>query len=304
MTAAGPAASGRAAAAAAVAPGLFVVLWSTGFIGARLTMPDGEPMTVLTLRLAVAALLLAGLAAAIGTRWPTRRRSILHLSVAGLLIHAIYLGGVFAAVRLGLEAGAAALIVGVQPVVTAAFAGPLLGERVGPRKWLGLALGVAGVVLVVWEKLAAGLGTAAAVGLCIVSLVSIAFGSLYQKRFCADEPIVTGTVVQYVGSALACGLAALLLEAGVIRWSGAFLLGLAWLVVVLSCGAVMLLYWLIRRGAAANVASLFFLVPPCAALIGWALFGERMGAAALAGMALAAVGVALVNSGARPAARI
>lgn len=294
-TGGGPAAR----AAAAAAPGLFVVLWATGFIGARLTMPDAEPMTTLTLRLALAAALLSLLAAAAGLRWSARRRSLLHLAVAGLLIHAVYLGGVFAAVRLGLEAGASALIVGVQPVVTAAFAGPVLGERVGPRKWLGLGLGVAGVILVVWEKLAAGLGTPAAIGLCTLSLVAIALGSLYQKRFCAGEPIVTGTVVQYVVSAAACGIAALLLETGAVRWSGSFLFGLAWLVLVLSCGAVMLLFWLIRRGAAANVASLFFLVPPTAALMGGALFGETMGATALAGMALATVGVALVNSGGR-----
>ena len=283
------------AGAARAAPALFVVLLATGVIGARLTMPYAEPMTLLTLRFALAAALLAATALASRTRWPRRGYELAHLATAGLLVQALYLGGVFAAVRLGLEAGASALIVGVQPVLTAALAGPFLGERASAMQWAGLLLGAAGVVLVVAEKLGAGLGTPVAVALCLVSLAAISLGTLYQKRFCSGLPILTGTVVQFGASATACGALALLFETGRIAWTAELLIGLAWLTLVLSCGAISLLYWLLRRGAATNVASLFFLVPPVAALMGFLLFRETMGRAALAGMGLAMLGVALVN---------
>jgi drug/metabolite transporter (DMT)-like permease len=280
---------------ARAAPALFVVLWATGFVGARLTMPYAEPMALLALRFALAAALLAAIAFASRTRWPRRGYELAHLTVAGLLVQALYLGGVFAAVRLGLEAGASALIVGVQPVLTAALAGPFLGERVSAVQWAGLLLGALGVALVVAEKLGAGLGTPAAVALCLVSLAAISIGTLYQKRFCSGLPILTGTAVQFGASGVACGALALLFETRRIAWTAELVLGLAWLVLVLSCGAISLLYWLLRRGAATNVASLFFLVPPVAALMGFLFFGETMGAAALAGMGLAMLGVALVN---------
>ncbi|MYZ48284.1 DMT family transporter [Propylenella binzhouense] len=297
-----PAADGGGARArflAAAAPALFVVLWATGFIGARMTMPHAEPMILLVMRFALAGAVLLLAAAVMRSPWP-RRRALVHVAVAGILIQAIYLGGVFAATRLGLEAGVSALIVGVQPLVTAALAGPVLGERVGPVKWAGLALGALGVALVIEQKLEAGLGTPLAVGLCTVSLFAIAIGTLYQKRFAAAEPIVTATIVQYGASALLCLALSFLFETRAVDWTGTLVFGLVWLALVLSCGAVTLLYWLLRHGAAANVASLFFMVPPCAALMGWALFGETMSGSALLGMALAAAGVATVSrAGAR-----
>lgn len=288
---------------APAAPLLFVVLWASGFIGARLTMPHAEPMTLLALRFALAAGLLSLLAAALGGHWPRGWRPIAHLALAGLLLQATYLGGAFAAVKLGLEAGTTALIVGVQPVVTAALAWPMLRERVGGLKWTGLALGAAGVALVVAEKLGEGLGTPAAVALCVVSLLAISVGTLYQKRFCAGEPILAGAAVQFVASALACGLLAFLFETRRIAWTADLVLGLVWLTVIMSCGAICLLFWLIRKGAATDVASLFFLVPPVAALMGWALFGEVLGLQAAAGMALATIGVAIVNARFGPARR-
>lgn len=289
---------------ALAAPGVFVVLWATGFIGARMTTPYAEPMILLVIRFVLAGAVLFAIALAMRSAWPKGLRAFGHVAVAGLLIQAIYLGGVFAAIRLGLEAGVSALIVGVQPIVTAALAGPVLGERVGIVKWAGLALGALGVVLVVEQKLAAGLGTPAAVALCILSLFAIAVGTLYQKRFCAEQPIVTATIVQYGASAVFCLGLSFAFETRVVHWSGEMLLGLAWLALVLSCGAVTLLYWLLRKGAAANVASLFFMIPPCAALMGWALFGETMNAVALVGMALAVAGVAIVNREGRRAAAV
>lgn len=286
--------------AAMAAAGLFVVLWSTGFIGAKLGLPYAEPLTFLAVRFAIAAGLLAMLALATAAPWPRGWHSIAHLCVAGLLLHAVYLGGVFASIGVGVEAGVSALIVGIQPVLVAALAGMVLGERVTAAQWFGLVLAVTGVTLVVWRKLTAGLGTAEGVGLSLLALLGITAATLYQKRFCADMDLRSGSVIQYAAAALGCGAFALAFEERSIAWSAEFVFALAWLVVVLSLGAVSLLYWLIQRGQASRVSSLFFLAPPVTALIAWPLFGETFGPLALAGMVLTVVGVALVNlSGAR-----
>lgn len=277
------------------AAGLFVVLWSTGFIGAKLGLPHAEPMTFLALRFAIAAVLLGLLALVTGAPWPKDWRSVAHLAVAGLLLHGLYLGGVFAGIDQGVEAGVSALIVGIQPVLVAALAGVLLGERVTRRQWLGLVLAVGGVTLVVWRKLGAGLGTVEGVGLCLLALLGITAATLYQKRFCADMDLRSGSVIQYCAAGLGCGVFSLALEDQVIVWHPDFIIAMIWLVLVLSLGAVSLLYWLIKRGAASRVSSLFFLAPPVTALIAWPLFGETLGPTALAGMLLTVVGVALVN---------
>jgi drug/metabolite transporter (DMT)-like permease len=276
-------------------PGLFVVLWSTGFIGAKLGLPYAEPLTFLTLRFAAAGLLLLVVTLAARAAWPKSWTETAHIAVAGLLLHGVYLGCVFAAIHHGVEAGVSALIVCLQPLLVAAAAGPLLGERVTRLQWLGLALGIAGVVLVVWRKLELGLGTPLGVALCVIGLFGITAATLYQKRFCSHMPLRSGTVIQFAAAAAASGLVALALESRVVVWSGAFVFALAWLVVVLSLGAFLLLYLLIRHGAAARVSSLFFMVPPCTALLAYPLFGERFGPVALAGMALVTLGVALVN---------
>lgn len=277
------------------AAGLFVVLWGTGFIGAKLGLPHAEPLIFLALRFAVAAGLLALLALATAAPWPKGWRNIAHLCVAGLLLHGLYLGGVFASIDLGVEAGVSALIVGIQPVLVAALAGVLLGEKVSARQWMGLVLALIGVTLVVWRKLGAGIGTIEGVGLCFLALLGITAATLYQKRFCADMDLRSGSVVQYLAAAAGCGIFSLMFEEQKIVWTGEFLFAFAWLVLVLSLGAVSLLYWLIQRGAAARVSSLFFLAPPVTALIAWPLFGETFGPLALIGMILAMVGVALVN---------
>lgn len=277
-------------------PGLFVLLWSTGFIGAKFGLPYVEPLTFLLVRLSIVAAVLGLVGLALQAPWPRRPVDVLHVSVAGILVHGVYLGGVFKAISLGLPAGVSALVVGLQPLLTATLVGPLLGERVSARQWAGFALGLAGVVLVVWEKLAYEPGYGAGLALSVVSLLAITVGTLYQKRFCSGMDLRTGTAIQYAATSALLLPLALGLETMEIRWTGEFVFALAWLSLVLSVGAIFLLFALIRRGAAARVASLFYLVPPVTALMAWAMFDERLGLPALAGMALAAIGVALVNS--------
>ena len=276
-------------------PALFVVLWSTGFIGARLGLPHAGPLTFLALRYALAAGLLVLVALATRAPWPRRLAEIGHYAAAGLLVHAVYLGGVFVGISLGVEAGVSALIVGLQPLLTAALAGMLLGERVTTRQWAGLGLGLLGVALVLARKLGQGHGDALGGLACVAALFGITLGTLYQKRFCAGMDLRTGNVVQFTAAGLATAPLALLFEGARIDWDGRFVFALLWLVLVLSLGAVSLLYVLIRRGAASQVASLFFLVPPCTALIAWLLFGEKLGPLAVIGMAMTAVGVALAS---------
>ena len=277
------------------AAGLFVLLWSTGFIGAKLGLPHAEPLTFLALRFALATVLLLCLALATGAPWPRSLGQTLHLCVAGVLLHGVYLGGVFTAISLGVEAGVSALIVGIQPVLVAALVGALLGERVTRRQWLGLVLALGGVTLVVWRKLEAGYGTLEGVGLCLVALCGITAATIYQKRFCGTVPLRSGSVIQYAAAGIACALGAVAFETLKVSWTGEFVFALGWLTLVLSLGAVMLLYWLIGRGEAARVSSLFFLVPPATALVAWPLFGETFGPLALTGMVVTAIGVALVN---------
>ena len=290
--------SRRAGAFAALAPLLFVVLWSTGFIGAKLGLPDAEPLTLLTLRYAGVLVLMGAVALLTRAPWPATARQWLHIGVSGLLVHAVYLGGVFTAIRLGLPAGVTALVVGLQPVLTALGAGLLLRERVRPAQWAGLALGLAGVVLVVANKVVAGAHGAAAGALlapAVVALLGITAGTLYQKRFCASFDLRTGSVVQFLPSLAVTGLAAWGSETMVVHWTPAFIFALGWLVLVLSVGAVSLLNVLIRSGSAVNVASLFYLTPPVTALIAWAMFGETLTGLALVGMAVTVFGVWLAR---------
>jgi drug/metabolite transporter (DMT)-like permease len=279
-------------------PALFVVLWSTGFIGAGLGLPHAGPLTFLALRFGLAAGLLVLVALATRAPWPRRPAEMGHYAAAGLLVHGVYLGGVYVGISLGVEAGVSALIVGLQPLLTAALAGALLGERVTPRQWAGLGLGLLGVALVLARRLGHGAGDALGGLACAVALLGITAGTLYQKRYCVGMDLRTGSAVQFAAAGLATGLLALLVEDTRVAWTAEFVFALLWLVLVLSLGAVSLLYVLIRRGAAARVASLFFLVPPCTALMAWPLFGETLGPVALIGMALTAAGVALASRGA------
>ncbi|MFZ5547131.1 MAG: DMT family transporter [Pseudomonadota bacterium] len=279
-------------------PLLFVGLWSTGFIGAKFGLPDAEPLTFLSVRYLAVLVLMAGIAWLTKAPWPPTARAWLHIGVSGLLIHAVYLGGVFMAIAHGLSAGVTALVVGLQPVLTALGAAWLLGEQVPRRQWLGLGLGFVGVGMVVAHKVVgaeAGAAWAPLLLPAVVALLGITAGTLYQKRFCPAFDLRTGSVVQFLPSLLVTGAAAWATETMQVRWTPAFGFALGWLVFVLSLGAVSLLNLLIRRGSAVNVASLFYLTPPTTALIAWALFGETLAGLSLAGMGVAVYGVWLAR---------
>ncbi len=275
-------------------PLLFVVLWSTGFIGAKLGLPDAEPLTLLSLRYAAVLLLMGAVVVLTRAPWPRTKRECMHIAVSGLLVHAVYLGGVFTAIRLGLPAGVTALVVGLQPVLTALGAGLFLHERVRPTQWAGLALGLAGVVLVVAHKVGGG-AVVALLAPAVLALVGITAGTLYQKRFCPSFDLRTGSLIQFLPCLLVTAFVAWRSETMVVHWTPAFLFALGWLVLVLSLGAVSLLNVLIRSGSAVNVASLFYLTPPTTALIAWAMFGETLTGLALAGMGLTVFGVWLAR---------
>lgn len=281
--------------ALAAMPGLFVLLWSTGFIGAKLGLPYAEPMTFLVLRFAIVTVLLAVFAGLTRAPWPQHWKQAAHIAIAGLLLHGVYLGGVFASIFHGVPAGISALIVGIQPLLVAAAAGPVLGERVTARQWLGLVLGLSGVILVVWTKLDLGIGTAWGYALSVIALFGITIGTLYQKKFCPSIDLRSGTAIQFAATTVMLVPFALLYETRQVQWTGEFLFALGWLCIVLSLGAITLLFILIKRGAASTVSSLFFLVPPCTALVAFFLFGETLSLLALLGMGVTMVGVALVN---------
>ena len=275
-------------------PFLFVVLWSTGFIGARLGLPNVEPLTFLLIRYVAVLVLMTLVALATKAPWPQSRADWLHMGVAGLLIHGVYLGGVFIAIGMGLPAGVASLIVGLQPLLTAVGAGWLLGEIVLGRQWTGLLLGLAGVALVVAGKLGKGFGALALIPV-FVALLGITFGTLYQKRYCRPLDWRTGAIAQFVPTAILTFVAAAMTEHFRVEWTGELVFAIGWLVLVLSVGAVSLLNWLIRQSSAVNVASLFYLVPPCTALFAWALFGEVFSGFAMLGMAMTVGGVYLAR---------
>ena len=284
------------------APSVFVFLWSTGFVVSKEAVQYAEPMTLLVIRFAAAAALSLVITLPGRARWP-RRGTVGHVVVVGLLLHGCYIGGVFVAIDHGLPASVAALVVGLQPILTAVVVGPLLGERFRPAQWLGLALGLGGVALVLLRNLELGESTTGAVLLAVLALVGITAGTLYQKRFCADEDVRSVSVIQYAAACLALLPLALAFDSGEIDWTPALVGSLAWMVIVLSVGAVSLLYLIIRHGEAGKTASLFYLVPPVTAVLAWLWFGESLGWVGALGIAITAAGVALVQrSGPGPAA--
>ncbi|HRO34835.1 MULTISPECIES: DMT family transporter [Thauera] len=286
---------------ARLTPLLFVLLWSTGFIGAKYGLPYAEPLSFLTARYVLVIGLMSLLALAMRAPWPASPREALHIGVTGLLVQALYLGGVFMSIHRGLPAGISALVVGMQPLLTAALAGALLGERVSARQWAGLALGFGGVALVVGSKASVdGVDGDALVHMLVpalAALLGITAGTLYQKRFCPRFDLRTGSVMQFLPSLVVTLLVASQTETMEIEWTGDFVFALGWLVMVLSIGAISLLNLLIRSGSAVNVASLFYLTPPTTALIAWAMFDETLSALAIAGMAIAVAGVWLARKG-------
>jgi len=277
-----------------VFPALFVLLWSTGFIGAKLGLPYAEPASFLTLRFLLVLALLLPICWLFRARWPAPRDAV-QMGVAGVLLQAGYLGGVFGSLHLGMPAGVSALVTGLQPVFTAVLGGLLLGERSGLRQWAGLGLGFVGVLLVVGDRIAVERLAPGAVMLSVLALASITLGTVWQKRHGAAVDLRTGAAIQFAAATLVMAPFAFALETREVRWTGEFFFAMAWLVLVLSLGAIFLLLYLIRQGAATRVASLFYLVPPTTALIAWPLFGETYTLAAAAGMGLGMLAVWLVT---------
>jgi drug/metabolite transporter (DMT)-like permease len=279
--------------AARAAPAIFVVLWSTGFVATKYVLNSAEPLSYLTIRMAVVVAMMTIIVAVAKPPWPDRA-GIFHSVVAGILVHGFYLGGTAVAIAHTIPAGLSALIPGLQPILTSTLANRWLGERVAAVQWTGLVLGLAGVVLILhdrpmsgeagWGWLASG-----------VSLVSITLGTLYQRRYCNKIDWRAGNLVQYIAVMIFFAIGAGLIEEREVHWTREFVLSVAWLAVMLSIGSIGLLYWLIRRSAATSVASLFYLVPAVTALMAYVLFGERLDAVAIIGMIACAAAVFLVN---------
>jgi drug/metabolite transporter (DMT)-like permease len=275
-------------------PGVFVLIWSTGFVVARFGMPHAPPMGFLAWRFALSIAAFGIWIAFTRPAWPRNGAQWLHLAVTGVLMHAGYLGGVWSAIRAGAPAGTVALITGLQPVITAVWLSATgTSHRVSPRQWAGLLLGLAGLVLVVWRKLGVGEMTGFNLALSLLGLLSITIGTLWQKRFVAPCDVRTANTVQLI-AAFVVTLPLALLETAPIDLHPQLIGAMAWSVLVLTLGGSSLLFMLIQRGAATQVTSLLYLVPPCTALLAWLLFGESLSLLVIIGLALTAFGVWLV----------
>jgi len=293
-------------------PWLFVPIWSTGFIVARFGMPHAPPLTFLALRFALSAMCFALWVGLSKSAWPRNRVQFFHLAVVGVLMHAGYLGGVWAAVKAGIGAGTVALLVGLQPVLTALWLSGAAassdsnrlrgdGSRLGAVQWTGLVLGFSGLVLVVWRKLGAGELNALNLALALFALLSITAGSLYQKRHVAACDVRTASLVQLL-AALAVCVPLAMFENEAVSWHPQLVAALAWSVLGLTLGGSSLLYLLLQRGATTQVASLMFLVPPTTAVLAWWIFNETLSGLMLLGMLLTVIGVACVMRPSPPAA--
>ena len=280
-------------------PWVFVLIWSTGFVVARFGMPHAPPFKFLAIRFALSVVCFVIWMALARVAWPRERVQWLHLSVVGMLVHAGYLGGVWAAIKAGLGAGTVALLVGLQPVLTAVWMTAMNGAggagraRVSGEQWLGLALGLGGLTLVVWHKLGGGELTHWNLGLAIFALLCITTGTLYQKRFVAPCDVRSASAIQLT-AALIVSLLLALAETEPVVWHAHMIGAMAWSVLALTLGGSSLLYLLIQRGAATEVTSLMYLVPPCTAVLAWLLFDEIFTWSMVLGMLLTVSGVALV----------
>jgi drug/metabolite transporter (DMT)-like permease len=285
-----------------IAPVLFVMLWSTGFIASKVGGEHAEPFTFLAIRFSLATVLLAPLML-FGKR--PSARAARDAALTGALIHTAYIGGVMWALRLGMPAGVVAIIVCLQPLLTSLLAGPLLGERIDRRHWMGIALGLVGAVLVLAPKmaLAGGIDMAPAAPIsllavigAVAALIGITTGTLYQKAHGTTGDLPKLAFYQYVGAASVAAILSLATETRAVDWSTEFFMALAWLVVVLSLGAIGLLLMMIRASAVSRVTSLFYLVPVTTAVFAWALFGEQLTAVQGVGMVLVMLAVAMIGS--------
>lgn len=285
----------------AMAPALFVAMWATGFVVARLSAPHVDPLTFLAIRFPIAGAAFTAIAAFTAAPWPGPRAA-LHAAIAGAFLHGGYLGPVYWAVAHGMPAGVSALIVGLQPLITAILASVMVKEDIGPRHWIGLAVGIAGVALVLWPRLsfsAVGGITPLTTAVNLLGAVSISFGTVYQKRHATGLNLAAGGAWQYAGASAVVAIGALAMED--FRFDGSFnaWFALGWSVIVLSLAAISLLMLLIRHGDVGRVSAYIFLVPGVSALMAYGLFGETLTAVQIAGMAVCAAAVLIVTRSAR-----
>lgn len=281
-------------------PLVFVLIWSTGWVVAGYSAPYADPLTFLSLRYACAAVLVAGFAALSGATWPATRRAWADVLLTGVLLHAVYLGSVWWALRHGLPAGISGLIAALQPILTALLAPWLLGERISLLRWGGILMGFLGIGLVLQPKLvnvepALLWSIALPILVNVIGMISVTAGSFYQKTYLASVDLRSTTALQYVGALLVTLPMAFLLEPMQITWNLTMVLVLGWSVLALSLGAVGLMLLMIRRGAVSRMATLIYLIPPTVAFEAWLLFGERLSLVQLAGMAVTVLGVALAS---------
>ena len=278
------------------APALFVLLWSTGFVGAKYGLPYADPFVFLAVRILLAALLLFALARAL--RMPVRigRTAIARSGLIGFFLHACYLGGVFYSISQGLPAGVAAVVTSLQPVLVSLIAVKVLGEQLHIRQVAGLLIGLVGVVMVLGPSIDSQIPLAAIIAI-LVALIGSTTATLLQKKLGADIPLISGTAYQYLLSGCVLGVIALATQGTSITWSLRFTAAFVWLVLVLSVGAILLLLWLLNSGSAAKVSSLFYLVPPATAVEAFFLFGEKVNTQGFLGIGITALGVWLVMRG-------
>lgn len=281
---------------ARIAPGVFVIIWSTGFIGARYGLPYAAPLTLLAVRMTLATAIFAALVLVLRAPRLTSHRDYSRSAIVGILLHASYLGCIFIAIDLGLAVSVTALVVCLQPILVAILAGPVLGEQVHARQWLGFAFGFLGATMVLAPGLTSGDTPPAAALAVVIGLASTTAAMLLQKKWGGGIPLLAGSTVQYAAAAVVLLAVAILTEPLHIDWTPAFAAVLAYMVLVLSVGAILLMFWLIRRDTASGFTSLYFLVPPVTLLEAWLLFGERLPPLGLVGFAVATVGVALVRA--------
>ena len=279
------------------APVLFVVLWGSGFPITRFGLEYIEPFTLLAIRSGLNVALVLAIMPFFRIRWPANWRAVGHIAVSGFLLQFAYLGAMFTALGGGVSQGVAALVAGMQPLLTAAMVGPLLGERIAPRQWAGFVLGFGGLACVMSERIAVAEATAIGFAAVACTPILITAGSLYQKRFCADMDLRSGMVIQHLTAGAASAVVAFSIETREVDWGIEVGIVLAWLVVLLSVVANNLYYMMLRRGQAARVSSLFYLTPPTAAVLGYLTYGEVFGWFGIAGFAIAVIGVALASRG-------
>jgi drug/metabolite transporter (DMT)-like permease len=278
--------------------GLFIVLWSTAWIAGKFGLDGAGPLTMLFYRFAIAALVLLAIAVVAGARWPTSLRVLAHVAIAGALIQALGLGGVYWGMREGVSAGVSALIAGLSPLLTAIGAAWFLGDRIGPRQWLGLLLGIVGVAIVVADRISLGAGWQGYLS-TFGGLAAFVAGTIYQKKYCGDMDLRAGTFIQTLASAVVILMPALLFESLRAEWTATFVTAIGWMALVNSVAAMTLLMLLLSRGSASQVATLFYLVPPLTALMAYTTLHESLGSHALIGFVVVAFSVYL---GTRPVA--